>query len=297
MEYVLRPPIDETWGGLRVRFEDDIRKCVVFLGVSVGDGSQVEYIGTGFFVEHEKFAHLVTARHVAEGLNLLPVVIGVNNRSGQAEPTPVEEIQWLYHRDTSVDVAVTLCVPPRHIDCIFWPTTHFATPETLENKNIGTGDEAYITGLFRVVTGRERFIPVVHTGHIAMLPAENIPVEGHPDGVSAYLVEAQSLDGLSGSPVFARRSVRVKERDDEDTGVPPLAYGALWLLGLWQASWLAPAESVFGPGQMEGAVIPAGMGVVVPAERILEVFDLPELKQMRERYERRQHEEDAATLD
>ncbi len=48
---------------------------------------------------------------------------------------------------------------------------------------------------------------------------------------------------------------------------------------------------------MEGAVIPAGMGVVVPAERILEVLDLPELKQMREKFERLQPERSAATLD
>jgi hypothetical protein len=215
---------------------------------------------------------------------------------GTAEHSHSDEVLWTYHPDSSVDVAATVCLPPDHIDWIPWPATHFALPQTLEAKNIGAGDLAYITGLFRVVTGHERFMPVVHTGHIAMLPAEKVPVNGFPSGVDAYLVEAQSIGGLSGSPVFVRRSVRVLPAKDEVSGVPPLAYGAMWLLGLWQAGWQAPASSVFGPEGLKGAVIPAGMGVVVPASKILEVLNLPKFRERRDELARKKYDESAASL-
>jgi hypothetical protein len=81
MLYRLGLPIYEMWGDLRMRFVDDIRKCVVFLAPFEGDGVP-SYVGTGFFVECEDWHYLVTARHMAECLENGPIVIGVNNRDG-----------------------------------------------------------------------------------------------------------------------------------------------------------------------------------------------------------------------
>jgi hypothetical protein len=77
---------------------------------------------------------------------------------------------------------------------------------------IGIGELTYTIGLFRLMSGAMRNLPVVHFGSIAMVPDERIPVQDWRDRnktfeVEGYLVETQGLEGLSGSPVFVRQSV------------------------------------------------------------------------------------------
>ena len=97
-------------------------------------------------------------------------------------------------------------------------------------------------------------------------PDDLIPVKHPPKPVEGYLVEAQTLSGLSGSPVYVRRSIKVAAT--EVTGVEPLAYGAVFLLGMWIAAWDINEVSV-------------GMGVVVPADKILETLNHDDLREMR----------------
>ncbi len=75
----------------------------------------------------------------------------------------------------------------------------FATDEIIKDQNIGLGDEVFITGLFGYVAGSQKNIPIVRVGNIAMMPDEKVPTEGEP--MEAYLIEARSMGGLSGSPV------------------------------------------------------------------------------------------------
>jgi hypothetical protein len=58
------------------------------------------------------------------------------------------------------------------------------------------------------------------------------------------------------------------------------------LLGLWQAAWDAPSGEVVAADRGAQITVPVGMGVVVPASRIVEVFDLPVLKEKRETMKR-----------
>src|SRR5258708_16164609 len=105
----------------------------------------------------------------------------------------------------------------------------------------------YTVGLWRLLEGKERNLPVVHTGNIARLPGEEkIPVRapnkvGGREMVDGYLIEAQTLKGLSGSPVFVRPScsVTLQARDAADPHTPekPLPLVAyresVRLIGLW----------------------------------------------------------------
>ncbi len=68
-------------------------------------------------------------------------------------------------------------------------------------NDLGLGDEVFLTGLFHSHHGRQRNIPIVRAGNIAAMPEEKI----HTDKfgfIDAYLVEARSIGGISGSPVF-----------------------------------------------------------------------------------------------
>jgi hypothetical protein len=102
------------------------------------------------------------------------------------------------------------------------------------------------------------------------------------------LVETQGLEGLSGSPVFVRQSVirplvpprLISEHPESlDQFFFRAPRDSVLLLGLWQASWDAPAGQVLAAGREKR--VPVGMGIVVPAAKIKETLDLEPLKRMR----------------
>lgn len=117
-------------------------------------------------------------------------------------------------------------------------------------------------------------------------PKNKLQVEG-------YLVESQSLAGLSGSPVFVRPEVSFDPEPlgfsintDRPKGSKLVRGGAaqLFLLGLWQGAWEAPPDEVKATqsGAAPGAKVPVGMGVVVPCYKILELLEMPQVKAYRD---------------
>lgn len=99
--------------------------------------------------------------------------------------------------------------------------------------------------------------------------------------VNGYLVEAQTLHGLSGAPVFVEQTWRLKIDDDQVAKVDTWTS----LLGVWQAAWAAPPDDILARemGQKTGVAVPVGMGIVVPAIRIVELLDTPDLAKMRDK--------------
>jgi hypothetical protein len=237
-------------GACRVRIADDLRKATVFLGEELADHlgqSAIDPRATGFFVtwqtdtpfpkpdspKEQSGIYLVTARHVVIPLGS-HFAIRFNKKGGGSDIWIIEEAKWTFHPDQTVDVAVLHCGFPDWADCLpipgmllTKPTTDTSVPNyggnkwgagddavLLNNPNLGIGDIAYVVGLFHLLQGKKINLPIVHTGHVALLPEdEKIPVQnsctGKVDEVEGYLVEAQGLEGLSGAPVFARTSQSV----------------------------------------------------------------------------------------
>src|SRR5208282_2688073 len=206
--YYLTEPLD-----IDMRIPDQIRKSVLFVGLP--GTPEPEYRGTAFIVmmpgeNNNHFAFTVTARHVAEHLEGKDFYIRANKKDGTtAELKGTPETPWWYHpteRDT-VDAAVTWFAPPRllELDVQPIPIKMFADEAKIVEFGIGIGDEVFIAGLFTKVIQTSRNIPIVRTGNVAMIPGEKIPFgDGYID---AYLIEARSIGGLSGSPVFVRPTV------------------------------------------------------------------------------------------
>jgi hypothetical protein len=257
-----------------VRIADDLRKATVFLGEDVTDQEGEPTIdppqGTGFFVtwasdaanylpgadrEHQAI-YLVTARHVAEALSS-NFLIRFNTRDQGAEIDVVNNAQWYYHHEHTVDVAILHCGYPDWADCVPLPGRLFVRPDEYADpgaivpgiSDIGIGDISYVVGLFNRFYGKQRNLPVVHTGHIALLPGDElIPVWNRRScirqEVEGYLVQAHGLEGLSGAPVFARTSLPIYanyrlERDSMGrSGLQAgRMHGLTAFLGLWQSSW------------------------------------------------------------
>jgi hypothetical protein len=278
-----------------VRLNDDVANCVVYLGIPADlRGEDLDIFGTGFLVAcGGKFGnYIITAAHVAKYLDA-PFGVRLNDKNGKACLVRVQSTTWWRHpTDDKVDVAVMQFDVPEWADVSPWIPKWYVSESKRKTKNIGAGDLAHIVGLYKWLPGHARNTPIVHTGHIAMMFQEPIACkdwrqaqpEKHPlINIEGHLIEAQTLDGLSGSPVFVRRSIPammvIPEVQKDPLGV--WLHGSLWLLGLWHGAWFGdPAEELkkkfIGPIKVS-----AGMGIVVPATKILEVLNRQELLEMR----------------
>lgn len=284
-----------------MRLPDEVLKCVVFIGKK--ERGSIKWGGTGFLISlpakqlpGRTHIFLVTGKHVADQLLGEDVYIRFNTKDGGYDVLTIGAATqwWLHPSDLSVDVAVIPWTPPAEADFLCLPKLMFLDDIRIGEKGIGVGDEVHITGLFHFVKGTQRNHPIVRTGTLAMLPNERIPIANWPtQSMEAYLIEARSISGLSGSPVFVQRSVRVQAV--EDSGRVPLAAGAIFLLGLIFGHWdvkkrRKPKQaSVVVPsawGQDRGE-INVGVAIVAPAAKILETVQRKELLEYMDQMEAR----------
>jgi hypothetical protein len=296
--------------GFVMRFNRDVRKSVVFLGYpdfSKGpNGIRCE--GTGFLLLYKNTPYLVTARHVADLLGETGCVARINKNDGTSANVDGDIVRWYFHPDRNVDVALTPfgILPEWGFDSLYLEERMILTQEKTNTDYVELGDLCYTVGLFRVLVGDQRNLPVVHTGNLARMAGEE-PIrlldKTAPSGrqlVDGFLVETQSLSGLSGAPVFVRRSIRlgITGTPEGSTIAEPLELvvykDEVSLLGIWQADWEAPAGEVIAVDRGKEITVPVGMGVVVPATKIVDVLEMAELKQMREEAAKRRANNEAA---
>jgi hypothetical protein len=301
--YTLGPKVTApVWefGGASVRIAEDLRHCVVFFGVpSAGKDNEIEYGGTGFLVAHhidgESIPYLVTNRHVADGLagyKDTGFVVRANTRDGKSEPIPFDAINWFYHPDKTVDLAATFFLLGEDGFDVKYYLMDSPGPNS-SNYAVCCGDPISIVGLFRLHAGKERNLPIVHTGNVALLPdpANKVPFRSQrrneqPIDREVYLVEVQTLEGLSGSPVFIRR-IGFAHQYKTQKGQPPIWFSDMDFLGVYAGAWDGrPGEILAADRDLAGHLrVPVGMGGVVPSEKLWELLtNHLEAKHIREEY-------------
>ena len=284
--YDSRPRVGELWaaweGGLRVN--DRVLSAVVFLGREFQ--GRFTPLGTGFLAVKNTsgrlFQHIVTARHVVEDVKSASICARINTLDGRVEHTYIEDGMWMYHDDPAVDVAVCPThVPPEHYDVRH---VHLdeerLTPQLISENQFGVGDDIFAAGMFTRHIGDIQNRPIVRTGTIASMLGEK--VETNRGLVEVYLVEARSIAGLSGSPVFLQVApLRVLPGGEVSQAQGRVHY----FLGVMQGHHVtqhpmdvASPDEDYSPGDMN-----TGIGVVMPAERVIEVVEKPELRDERER--------------
>lgn len=307
-----------------MRVPDTLRSNVVFLGRLRTDDrmEKRDLLGTAFFVtmpsdveegDLKHFWYIVTAKHVVEGLQGAKCGVRINNMDGKTASILIAPEKWWFHpTDPTVDVAVLPFGPPRDVpfDYSLFPIESFATEENIKKASIGVGDDVFITGLFAHNIGDLRNQPIVRTGNVALMASDPIPV--HDYKMAAHLIEARSIGGLSGSPAFVRQTVSaafsptfnefkpgqvVRELKPDEwpkDAIFVTGLGPFFLLGLMHGHWDIAASQkneVLFSADRSGAVN-MGIALVVPATKILETINHPELKQLR----RQMHEVDKKGL-
>jgi hypothetical protein len=198
-------------------FPQELLKCVTFVGYR-DQNEQYNLAGSGFWVTRQdpcnarhRLAYFVTAAHVIDKVRESSadrrVWLRANTRDGGRTWQETPEICWKHHpTDPTVDLAVLKIAIPETLEHMAWPLESSILQDSLDTEQTGDrkvqlGDELCIAGLFHLHTGQKRNLPIVRIGTVAALREEPVPNRtGTP--MDVYLVEAHSMGGLSGSPVF-----------------------------------------------------------------------------------------------
>lgn len=288
----------------------EVRKCVVFIIYKNKFTKADTLAGTAFFVSIQEesgldFVYLITAKHIIEGIEEKSldnkVYLRINQKDKPSITLSSSLNQWKFHPSLSkpankpmyIDVAALAWAPSVEIyDCLFIPSTMAVTTDVISKEGVGCGDEVFITGLFSQHFGLQRNLPIIRIGNIACMPEE--PVHTTKYGpIEAYLVEARSISGLSGSPVFLHLSGVRK-------GSLKLGRKSIYWLGLIHGHFdLRDMEvgDTIAQDNLYSLAINMGIAIVVPVSKVLEVLTQNEFTEARKQVSEAYKLKRAATPD
>lgn len=285
-----------TWD---VRVDDTIRNCVAYFYHSKEEAEAGAPGGaTGFFFfvpspmsptevggsqrPSHTHVYIATNRHVVANSGRATFVRA--NRAGGLPPAirPLTRQDWFNHPDGD-DLAVCYlgCDPSIATDSHYLSNERFVTKQQLDEAYIGLGDDCLMVGRFTPHPGVKRNLPVVRFGNISMLPEEKVELEPGGHLQEAFLVEMRSRAGFSGSPVFLVPQLGWTH----GPGVPVMTYQGSprdQTLGVVCGHFKAPqqitAHATGSDIELEAEIDDhSGMAIVIPAWRIQEILDLPEV--------------------
>ena len=279
---------------------------VVSIASEGSDSDEYDFEGTGFLVgrpcvnipgrSHFYFvttAHTLKRAVIAGRDNPEAITrygIRVNLREGGVTVIPVD--RWFTHpTDENADVAITP-FENRYRDYeIQFLSEQVFRDLRLPRVEIGLGDEVYFPGLFTLTQQEsdKKNLPIVRMGNIAMLPSTKVPTEGGM--MDAYLVEARSIGGISGSPVFSRRTMSLLWNDGVPGEVARSIHGMtgeIHLIGMMHGHWDVKEKDInqvaIQPTEKNRGVN-MGISLVIPIHKITETLEHPTLALMREEWE------------
>jgi hypothetical protein len=303
-----------------MRLPDVVLCAVAYLGTRIMPGvadSPLEYAGSGFVVSvlHKgtTFYYLVTADHVKKKLmRQVEPIIRMNDIHGRPFETEIRDVQlpkaparrrktpdniWQRHTDKSVDLAVLSFTPWAHNEPPLpnglpdmRPIAHAPDYLLVEDRQfgldgIGIGDEVYVAGLFPFATGERANSPILRTGNLAMIPhaGDRIYTGENYGDMEAYLIEARSISGISGGPVFVRETIALKRAkgpkgpyDRFDQRKPQAhASGKFYVLGVAQGHWDIPARQLNNPKPTRAKSkqgVNIGVAIVTPARKLRDIL-------------------------
>jgi hypothetical protein len=290
-------------------FSDQLRKTIAFLRVDYLNLDETkpenrarEIRGTAFIVGYPDvrlgktggFTYLVTNRHmvvpgIEEGHSYPVTKYCVRlNVFKQLPPNPCgnapgdglldPSAHWFLPADPSVDLAVIPFGGIQGIaDYVSIPIDAILTKDGIAAHQIAPGDQVIFAGYFYQFPGDQRIQPIVRQGVLAMMPDELVPTPLQKKAGHVYFVDAHAFHGNSGSPIFVNTG---GVRGNSMGGV---SYQLLGIVsGYYPESedgFSVPAAQVL-TGQVHDN---SGITVVVPADELKALLDIPELQMLREK--------------
>ncbi len=278
------------------RLSDDLLDCVIYLYPSVAAARAGEQTGGSGFLMHclsevqldGYYMYAVTNDHIIRDAH--SPVIRLNTKEGDLDTLDLDESDWIRHPDLD-DIAVAPLsglLPQQHRFRSI-STSTFLTQALIDEHEIGIGDDVFLAGRFVNHQGKQSNTPCVRFGHIAMMPGEPIRNSARQLDQKSYLVEAHSISGFSGSPVFVH--IPIGSVRPSKSPIAESKTSGPWLLGVdWGHSTMR--EGVRQKGQ-EGHLVEeecwvrsdTGMMMVVPVQKLAQMLESGELAEERQQQE------------
>jgi hypothetical protein len=288
-----------------VRPESEILKTIVFITLRARIDGRVETLrGTGFLFgvpaqeigPNRSSAYLVTNRHVAAGteqdergnclnaeiletfvtLNLKEPVNGT--RSENVLLTATQTSHWYFPQDQGIDLAVFPVKIPNKYDFRVIGLDNILTDQILKDQHVVPGDKVLTTGFFSGYVGLHAIQPLLREGVLAMLPDGPMLTTTCKPG-NVYLADVHVIPGNSGSPIFIVPGLGL------GTGVSlggvPTLFGLLGVVSgyMYENSDFTLRASNTWKGSLNAN---SGISVVVPAQQLKDLIEIPELKRLRD---------------
>jgi trypsin-like peptidase len=283
------------------RIRDEFLDCVLYLYPSHKDADEGARIGgTGFIVAipteglHQNFwlPYVVTNKHVIEDGN---TIVRLTTRDGRKEIIETDERDWIFHSDGD-DLAIYLIsFNPEIVRFNHIPSKDFLSERDSNRLGVGIGDDVFVVGRFINHEGKQKNTPSARFGCIAQMPNEPIKVGGFDQ--DCFLVEARSIGGYSGSPVFWHvlpfAGGAYRPRGNMQIG--PLLLG-VELGYIWD--WTPVCDAARRPTNpatpdAQQVQVNSGMMIVVPAWKLTELINQPTAVTKRKEIEDRIKAEDS----
>jgi hypothetical protein len=227
---------------------------------------------------------LVTAKHVIGDRNT--VVARFSPRS-DTRPVSVsydlaklraEGDMW-EHVDDGVDIVVFRTLHYRATSYNPFPLRLIASKQDCAEHEVVAADRVVFPCLLTHFMGTARNYPVVRSGTIALVPEEPVPLKYRVGSrqittqQELVFIDATSVPGASGAPVFLAPGPRLKGNTYTLGGTPAL------LLGVMHGFYVAARELVNIQSQaMQAFAENTGIAIVFPSWRLLEILQQSELK-------------------
>ena len=257
-------------------------------------GMGVKLGGTAFFVRMSSeipglsFTYLVTAKHIIEEICKPPkngkIYVRANVKQGGATHISTSLSDWHLASAEAAEKEVDVAVMPFELDGLDFmsiPVESAATYKRIQDENISIGDEICIIGLFTRLEGEHRNMPIARIGNIAAFPEDKVRTKAGL--IDAYLVEARSIGGLSGSPVMV--NITGFRPPDHARPEPGVRINIFFWLGLIHGHWDTELSGDYSATEdtFNNEKLNMGIAVVVPVDKILEVLNHEKLSKERER--------------
>jgi hypothetical protein len=266
-----------------MKIPDEIRKTVGFITYENKISGEITPVGTSFFLGHNPGegkttspkVYAVTARHVVDEMRkkgVKELILRLNSKGGLLN-VYVSIDKWFVHpSDRSIDVAIHEMGIPANADHLVLPFNLCVSEKVLREQEVELGDEVFISGLFQHHFGAGRNLPIIRVGNLAAMNEERIETKdfGEMDG---YLIEARSIGGLSGSPVFLNLGV-IRIIGGKTKFVNS---AKIFLLGLIHGHY----DVGLNGGNEES--VNAGIAIVVPIQSVMSVIEEYEKRESKEK--------------
>lgn len=243
--------------------------------------------GTGFFVSMPSpvpgfvYNYAITNWHnaVRSGASVIRVntVDGKTDIFDQFAPE-----DWLFIPKSHDIAAINVVLNPNMHRVTGIPDRLFVTKETIAEKEIGVGEDAFMIGRFVDHDGGLTNLPASRFGNISVMPT---PITQETGGKEeTYCLDMHSRTGYSGSPVFVYRTPGGDLNHAVKTGRTTITIGFLYLLGVHWGQFPEKWKGRRGKKKRTDIEIHglSGMTLVAPAWAITQVLNLPYFVSLRE---------------